>query len=102
MAGLTKKAATSITRRREVVADSYIQGRTQAEIARYLGVSQPTVSTDLKAIQKQWRESAIRDFDLLRERELQKLDRVEREAWAAWERSQDPAQQSVVCTYGDS
>ena len=101
MAGRTKKATTSITRRREAVADAYIQGRTQAAIARDLGISQPTVSTDLKAIQTQWRESAIRDFDLLRERELQKLDRVEREAWEAWERSQKPSQQSVVSTSGD-
>jgi hypothetical protein len=28
--------------------------------------------------------------------ELQKLDRVEREAWAAWERSQQPAQSAVM------
>ena len=101
MAGITKKASTLITRRREQVADSYIQGKTQAEIARDLGVSQPTVSTDLKAIQTQWRASAIRDFDLLRERELQKLDRLEREAWAAWERSQKASQQTVVSTTGD-
>ncbi len=45
---------------------------------------------------KEWRESSIRDFEILRELELQKLDRLKREAWAAWEYSQKPSQQSVV------
>jgi hypothetical protein len=56
----------------------------------------------LRAIQKQWRESAIRDFDVLRERELQKLDRVEREAWEAWEQSKKPAQSAVINIHGNS
>jgi len=34
-------------------------------------VDQSTVSRDLKAIQRQWKESAIRDFDLDRQQELQ-------------------------------
>ena len=66
------------------------------EIARHIGVTQPTISLDLREIQKQWRDSAIRDFDVLRERELKKIERVEREAWAAWERSRKPAQSAVV------
>jgi len=61
----------------------------------HLRVSQPTICTDLQAIQRQWRDSALRDFDLLRERELKKLDRIEREAWDAWQRSQKPAQSAV-------
>ena len=92
----TKRHRAAINHRRETVADLYTQGWSQMEIARHIGVTQPTVSTDLKAIQKQWRESAIRDFDVLRERELKKLDRLEREAWAAWERSQKPAQSAVI------
>lgn len=31
----------------------------------------------------------------------QKLDRLEREAWSAWEWSQKPAQEAVVSTRGD-
>jgi hypothetical protein len=98
--GRTKNETAAIERHRARVADLYIQGWMQAEIARNVGVSQPTVSTDIKAIQKQWRASAIRDFDVLRERELQKLDRLEREAWSAWERSQKPSQEAVVSTDG--
>jgi hypothetical protein len=100
--GRTRAETTMINRRRETVADLYIQGWTQAQIANHLSVSQPTVCADLKAVQKQWRESSIRDFDLLRERELKKLSRLEREAWTAWERSQKPAQTAVVSTDGRS
>jgi len=94
--GRTKNETTAISRRRATVADLYVQGWMQSEIAGQIGVSQPTVSMDIKAIQKQWRESAIRDFDILRERELQKLDRFEREAWEAWNRSQNAVQETLV------
>ena len=70
-------------------------------MACHVGRSQPTISNDLRAIQRQWRESAIRDFDVLRERELQKLDRVEREAWEAWERSKKPTQSAVITDNGN-
>jgi hypothetical protein len=89
-----------INLRRKQVADLYLQGWTQAAIAAEVGVTQPTISHDLEKIQKAWREDSIRDFDLRREIELQKIDRVEREAWAAWERSQKPDQSAQ--TYDDT
>jgi hypothetical protein len=42
------------------------------------------------------RDAALRDFDESRAIELQKLDFMEREAWAGWFRSQKPAQSAVV------
>ncbi|MAD79247.1 MAG: hypothetical protein CMJ50_00170 [Planctomycetaceae bacterium] len=98
---VSRAKKVEVARRRETVADFYVQGWTQSAIAQRLGLTQPTICSDLKIIQGQWRESAIRDFDLLRERELRKLDRLEREAWAAWERSQEPSQQAVISTNGD-
>ena len=95
--GRSRKVA--INKRRELVADLYLQGKTQMEISEVVGVKQPTVSADLRKIQKQWRESAVRDFDLAREVEIQKIDRIEREAWAAWERSKLPSQ--AATTTGD-
>ena len=65
-----------------------------------LSVSQTTVCHDLKAIRKEWRESSIRDFDEARERELCKLDLLEGEAWAAWQRSQEPAESTRVTQDG--
>jgi hypothetical protein len=93
---VTQAKRHEVLLRRNRVADLYIQGRTQVAIGEQLGIPQPTVSTDLTAIRKLWRESSVRNFDEAKEMELQKLDRVEREAWAAWERSQKPAQSATV------
>jgi hypothetical protein len=86
----------AINQRRAKVADLYLQGWPQMQIAAHLGCAQTTVSSDLRRIQQQWRESAVRDFDLAREIELHKIDRVERECWSAWERSQKPAQSAHI------
>ncbi len=85
--GRNPKESLQIDRRRQLVADYYLRARPQATIALELGVSQATVSGDLKAIRKQWRESQIRDFGEAITIELKKIDRLEREAWYAWERS---------------
>jgi len=90
----SKKLA--IVQRRQQVADLYLQGHTQTSIAERLGIKQPLVCTDLKAIQDEWRTSAVRDFDMTREMELQKLNRIERESWAAWDRSQKPSQSADI------
>jgi len=93
---VTRSKQLAILKRRRTVADLYLQGWTQIAIAEELGVAQPTISDDLKRIRAQWRESGVRDFDEARQLELMKLDRIEREAWSAWERSQKPAQSAVV------
>jgi Putative ATPase subunit of terminase (gpP-like) len=85
-----------IARRRQQAADLYLKGWTQTAIAEHLGVRQKTVCTDLQVVRGEWRGSMIRDFDLLREEELKKLAVLEQEAWAAWERSQKPAQEARV------
>ncbi|HEY4313615.1 MAG TPA: helix-turn-helix domain-containing protein [Pirellulales bacterium] len=86
----------AIAQRRRQVADLYLQRWTQSSIAERVGVDQSTVCDDLKYVRREWRDSAVRDFDLAQAEELQKLDRVEREAWAAWEQSQKPAQSAVI------
>ena len=86
----------AVLQRRQQTADRYLRGWTQTAIGEDLGVTQATISGDLKEIRREWRASALRDFDAARDLELQKLDRVEREAWAAWERSQQPIQSAIV------
>ena len=78
--------------RRKEVAQLHVQSFTQMKIAERLDVSQATVCGDLKTIEKQWRADAVRDLDLCRQHELQKLALIEQEAWQAWERSQQPQQ----------
>jgi predicted transcriptional regulator len=88
-----------IARRRQMVADLYLQRLTQVAIAERLGISQATVCDDLKKIQAEWRNSAIRDFDKSRELELRTFDWLQRESGEAWERSKKPAQSAVI--HGD-
>ncbi len=90
----------ALLQRRQQVAELYLRSWTQTAIAEHLGVAQPTICEDLKRIRQQWRDSAIRDFDAAREEELQKLDLLEREAWAAWERSQQIQESTRVIQDG--
>jgi hypothetical protein len=76
-----------VNHRRNQVAELYVQGRYQAEIGQLLGVTQQQVSLDLKAIQQEWLKASVRNFDTIRAEQLAKIDRIEREAWQAWERS---------------
>ncbi len=89
---VTRARKTEIAQRRKQVAELYVQGWTQVAIAEKLGAGQATICNDLQRLQQEWRASRLRDFDAARELEIQKLDRLEREAWAAWERSQKPSQ----------
>jgi hypothetical protein len=86
----------ALAERRQQVADLYLQGWSQGTIAKTLDIAQSTVSDDLQTIREEWRASSIRDFELARQMELLKLERIEREAWAAWERSQKPSQSADI------
>lgn len=89
--GKRKRKEVGIEQRREAVSRMYRRGIAQWKIAQKFGVTQQTISIDLKTIREQWRESAIRDFDSHREEQLAKLDEIEREAWNAWQQSKQDA-----------
>lgn len=86
-----KQRAVVIDDRRNEVAALYAKGYYQAEIARMLGISKFTVNRDLLSIQKEWSETRQDDLQQAKQQELAKLTQVEREAWQAWERSQQDA-----------
>ena len=71
------------------IASLYLQQWTQAEIAREVGLSQGMISNDLKLIQNRWREETAFNLDEAKGKELARLDALEREYWAAWERSKN-------------
>ena len=71
-----------------IVQDMYLRGRLQSEIARETGRSPGQISKDLKQLRVRWAELAGRHVS----EELARVDAVEAEAWAAWERSKGPAQ----------
>ena len=85
--GLSTKRATRIADRQRQVGDLYLARLSQPEIASRLRISQKTVSVDLKALRKQWLASALMDFNEAKARELAQIDKLEDEAYQAWERS---------------
>jgi hypothetical protein len=88
--------------RRKRVAELAVQGWTQIEIAAELGVSQGTISTDLKAVRKMWAESAVIAMDEMKATEKAKLDYIEREAFGAWDRSKGERETKSIKTDGES
>ena len=62
----------------------YLQGFQQSEIGKELGISQAQVSKDLAVVYSRWRESSVINFDAAKQRELERIDEVERAYWRAW------------------
>ena len=77
------------------IARLYIQHYTQEQIADWLGRNRPyritrqQISLDLKGIFEEWRKESVRTLDERKAEELKRLDRIEAEAWLAWEKSKD-------------
>jgi hypothetical protein len=70
------------------IADFYLRGWRQVDIAAEVKLTQQQIAYDLKVIQQRWRESSIVDMNEAKQRELARIDVLEREYWDAWERSQ--------------
>ena len=83
--------------RRREVANLALKGWTQAAIARQMRIPPATVCRDLAAMREFWREFPVYDCDKVRLEQLQKIDLVEAEAWAAWQRSQEPQRAASLC-----
>jgi hypothetical protein len=82
-----KRTKFQVEADRRRVASMYLKGRTQAEIARELELSQQQISYDLKIIQQQWREQTALDLDEEKGKVLAKINQLERDYWLAWEES---------------
>ena len=84
------------------VKDMYLRGDTQMEIAARFGLSQSQISRDIAKIQRRWRESSLIDINEAKQRELERIDTLEREYWAAWQASRGEQQRSTVSKAGDT
>jgi len=69
------RSKSRLARDRRKVADLYLKGVIQVDIAEKLSISQTTVSRDLKYLQKEWQSSALVDIDERKAEELAKVDR---------------------------
>lgn len=85
-----KQDEVDILQRRCSVAKLVAEGKNQPEIARSLQISQPTVSADIQALERQWRQTANFDFAAARGRVLNGLEHVRAEAFGGWHRSRRP------------
>lgn len=72
-------------------ANLWAKGYDYDEISRRTGVTVTAVSLRIKEVLELWKTSASRDYGERLAIELAKLDRVEAEAWDAWERSKEDA-----------
>jgi hypothetical protein len=87
MTGRSASERFRILDRRKRVAEMYLQGLRQWEIGRRLGVTQQCIAKDVLALEKEWLASTLVDIDSAKAKELARIDRLERVAWAAWRRS---------------
>ena len=85
---MNRQASHQLAARRREVVRLVHKGWTQAAIARHLKIPPGTVSRDRAAMQKFWRDFPVHDFEYVRLEQLQKIDVIDAEAWARWERSQ--------------
>jgi predicted transcriptional regulator len=82
---VTTQKTAEIEERRRKVAGLYLSRVKQEDIARQLGVSQPTVSLDIKAILAEYRAERHEQID----REAAELDAMEQQAAAGFTRRKD-------------
>jgi hypothetical protein len=93
---MKRSTSTELFERRREVANLALKGWTQAAIARHMGIPPAIVSRDLAAMREFWREFPVYEFERVRLEQLQKIDLVEAEAWAAWQRSQQPQRSATL------
>ncbi len=79
--------AVDVDARRLLVMEAYVNGTTMHAIARQMGVSVATVSRDVAAVRDDWREQMTELYDTWKDRELDRLDKLEVMASEGWERS---------------
>lgn len=71
----------------ERIAAYYLKGWSQRAIADELGLSQQQISKDIAVVRERWQISGTINLDEAKQKELTRIDLLEFEFWAAWERS---------------
>lgn len=82
-----KQKDMEVAQRQEQVANFYLRQMSQMEIAEALGVSQATISNDLAAIKRRWRQEAAIKIKSTQAVEIARINLLESQGWKAWEAS---------------
>lgn len=70
-----------------LIADLYLKKTPLNVIAKQIGISNATITRDVKLLVARWRKSALSSIDDKIQIELESINKTEAEAWEAWERS---------------
>ena len=97
-----KRKLTKKQRRRLVVARLALLGYSTKVIARELGVKPSTVLKDIRDLHEEWKARIADSIDILKQRELARIDILEREYWNAWYRSIEAEVKALEVKEGDS
>lgn len=77
-----RKSAVERENLRSKVAANYLAGANQTEIARMLGISQPTVSRLLAEIEAEWREATFAAWNRRQMRAARRIDVLINAIWS--------------------
>lgn len=105
----TKRTPDQVLRDRVDIMAHYLRGKSQDAIAvlltaavsdgvrvRAYEVSRDMVKKDIEAVRKQWLGTCVKDYDQKKALELAKIDHLEAEAWAAYDRSVGEVKTSTI------
>lgn len=73
--------------RRAKVAKLYLEGWTQEQLGQQLGVTQQSISNDLKVLREEWREAAKEDTEDLHAQALAQIKKALADLWDQWDLS---------------
>lgn len=85
----------------QIISRMYLKGHSQKDIAKHISdirpytLTQQQISKDLKVIRRYWRQSSLIDINEATNRELDRIDALEEEAWQAWRRSHDDGEVTI-------
>lgn len=89
------RSATQREAQLAAIAAGYLRGVALASMAEQLACSRQQIVYDLAILRKRWRLQAQGDFNQKLALELARIDQVEQEYWAAWERSKQPRERTL-------
>ena len=92
---MIRRTKQEIEQDREQVKELILKNKTPQEIALETGIPLSLVISDINVISKRWQGTKV-DSDVAKAAQLEKLNLMERELWAAWESSRIQARKSTL------
>lgn len=97
-----KRNAKEREKDRAELAQLYCEGWTIKDLADHFGVSMQIICRDMNILRARWIAEGKANYGEWINRELITLDKIEVEAWNAWEESKKPQLKTVKSDLNDS